>query len=214
MPSRSAAEAPEVLTFDCYGTLIDWESGILTALRPLLARHGAAASDEEILALYGRLEPEAESGGFVPYRTVLGRVVEGFGRHYGLALGGDEADALAASLPGWDPFPDTVPALQALAARYRLGVISNVDDDLFAGTASRLGIAFDWVVTAQSVGAYKPSPRMFEEALRRIRASGRQGASRGAEPLSRYRPRETSRAACGVGEPPLGSRGAGRHTPV
>jgi len=168
VPSRSAADRPDILTFDCYGTLIDWETGILSALRPLLARHGHDAGAEEILSLYGRLEPEAESGPFVPYRTVLGRVVAGFGRRYGFEPTAEETGALAVSLPRWQPFADTVPALQELAAIYRLGVISNVDDDLFAGSATRLGVTFDWVVTAQSVGAYKPSARMFEEALRRI----------------------------------------------
>jgi len=175
VPSRSAGSPPpafgtgiEVLTFDCYGTLIDWESGILSALRPLLLRHGAGAADGEILRLYGELEPEAEAGPFADYRTVLSRVVTGMGRRLGFTPTPDELHTLAASLPGWEPFPDTVPALRALAARYRLGVISNVDDDLFAGTAARLGVTFDWVVTAQSVGAYKPSTAMFETALRRI----------------------------------------------
>jgi len=166
--ARSFTHGIEILTFDCYGTLIDWETGILSALRPVLRRHEVGCGDEDLLRHYGELEPGAERGPFVPYRTVLGRVVEALGRRLGFAPEPDEIGALAASLPRWEPFADTVPALRALGSRYRLGVISNVDDDLFAGSAGRLGVRFDWVVTAQSVGAYKPSPRMFEAALERI----------------------------------------------
>jgi len=159
-----------VLTFDCYGTLIDWETGILSALRPVLAAHGLSRDDQAILRLYARLESELERGDYLPYRAILRRVVDGFGSELGFVPTSRQRSALDGSIGEWPPFPDTVDALRALAARYRLGIISNVDDDLFAGTAEKLGIPFDCVVTAQQVGAYKPSRRMFETAIARLGA--------------------------------------------
>src|SRR3954453_696661 len=103
-----------------------------------------------------------------PYRAVLAGVVEGFGRRFGFPVGVAERDLLAWSLPTWKPFPDTVGVLRALKGRYRLAVVSNIDDDLFAATAQRLGVDFDHVVTAEQVGSYKPSPPIFEEAIRRL----------------------------------------------
>lgn len=163
-------DAYEVLTFDCYGTLIDWERGILSALKPILANHGLRVPDGEILRLYGELEARIEAGPYRGYRAVLREVVKCMGRRLGFTPSPEEEEALAASLPGWPPFPDTVEALRALERRYRLAVISNVDDDLFAGTAGKLGVEFDTVVTAEQVGSYKPSLRNFEAALERIGA--------------------------------------------
>jgi 2-haloacid dehalogenase len=160
------------LTFDCYGTLIDWESGILAAVKPVLAAHGREASDEEILRLYAGLESRIEQEEFRAYRSVLRGVMDGFGERLGFEPDEAERSALGDSLGRWPPFPDTVDALRALKSRFRLGILSNVDDDLFAMTARRLGVAFDWVVTAGQVGAYKPSRRMFEAALARIDLPG------------------------------------------
>jgi 2-haloacid dehalogenase len=162
-PARAAA-----LTLDCYGTLIDWEAGAVGALRPLLARHGAAPSDDEVVAAFQDLDEELCAPPFRPYRAVLAGVVEGLGRRFGFPVGPSERDLLAASLPSWEPFPDTVAALRALKRRHRLAVVSNVDDDLFAATARRLGVAFDHVVTSEQVRSYKPRPAIFEEAIRRL----------------------------------------------
>lgn len=157
-----------VLTFDCYGTLIDWEAGIAGALRGVCARHGLRRSDEELLALFAATEAPVQAGPFRPYREVLRETMRLLADRLGLAPGPEDLDALATSLPAWPPFPDTVPALRVLSRRFRLGVISNVDDDLFAGTAAQLGIGFDWVVTAQQVRSYKPSRNNFHRALERI----------------------------------------------
>ncbi|MGH9492401.1 MAG: haloacid dehalogenase type II [Terriglobales bacterium] len=157
-----------VLTFDCYGTLVDWESGILGALRPLLRAHGKTLTDEQTLEIYGELEAEAEAGEYHPYREVLEGVVRGFGRRLGFEPSLQEAESLPESLKNWKPFPDTVAALMKLKARYKLAVVSNVDDDLFAATARRLEVPFDWVITAQQAGSYKPSHRNFKLALERI----------------------------------------------
>lgn len=157
------------LTFDCYGTLVDWERGILDALLPLFAAYGVASpGDEALLERFGRAEAAVQAGAFLSYRDVLREVARRLGEESGFAPSEAEASAFAASVGGWPPFPDTVPALRALARRYRLAVVSNVDDDLFAGTAARLGVTFDAVVTAQQVRSYKPAPAHFHEALRRL----------------------------------------------
>lgn len=159
-----------VLTFDCYGTLIDWESGILAALRPLLRERGKSLEDEKILELYAELEAEveAEAGEYRPYRQILQGVVRGFGRQLGFEVSDKEARSLPESLKGWKPFPDTVAALKALKTRYKLAIISNTDEDLFAATARWLEVPLDWVITAQQARSYKPSHNNFRLALERI----------------------------------------------
>jgi 2-haloacid dehalogenase len=132
-----AFESIRLITFDCYGTLIDWENGMLAVLRPIFSRTARRVPDTQILELYGEIEAELESG---PYL----------------------------SLTRWKPFIDTIAALQSLGERFRLGIISNVDDDLFAKTRKKLApVEFDFVVTAQQMQSYKPSHRNFEEAIRR-----------------------------------------------
>jgi 2-haloacid dehalogenase len=158
----------EVVSFDCYGTLIDWEAGILSGLRPFLTAHGKDIPDAEILKLYAELEAEAERGEFHAYREVLESVVRGFGERLGFKPAEAEARSLPDSLGNWLPFPDTVAALKKLKARYQLAIISNVDDDLFAATARRLEIPFDYVITAQQARAYKPSAQIFNLAKQRI----------------------------------------------
>jgi 2-haloacid dehalogenase len=161
-------ESIRLITFDCYGTLIDWENGMLAALRPLLSRDGRDVPDLQILELYGEIEAELESGPYLPYRQVLAQTAREIGRRLGAEISAEEGNAFAESLTRWKPFIDTVPALQSLARRFRLGIISNVDDDLFAETRKKLAsVEFDLVVTAQQMQSYKPSHRNFEEAIRR-----------------------------------------------
>ena len=104
----------DVLTFDCYGTLIDWETGLWAALHPILAQHRMALAMDEALALYGALESEAERGPYRAYRMVLRMVLEGFGARLGFVPTETELERFAASVPAWPPFPDSAPALQAL----------------------------------------------------------------------------------------------------
>jgi 2-haloacid dehalogenase len=155
----------ECLTFDCYGTLIDWETGILSALKPILEGHHRNLSDEGILEMYAALEVQIESADYLPYRLVLQRVTQRLGARLSFPLYEGEATALADSLKNWPPFPDTVQALSRLKSRYQLAIISNTDDDLFADTAKTLQVPFDHVITAQQVGSYKPSHRNFRRAL-------------------------------------------------
>lgn len=156
------------LSFDCYGTLIDWETGILAALRPVLDRHGIALTDDQALERYGELESAAERGPYHRYRDVLATVMDGFGARLGFTPAAEERAALAASVGDWPPFPDTVEALRALARRFRLVILSNIDDDLFARSARRLGVDFAAIITAEQVGSYKPDPRNFRALLERL----------------------------------------------
>jgi 2-haloacid dehalogenase len=158
----------EYLTFDCYGTLIDWERGILTAIHPILAKHGVTIADDELLERYGDLESVAEHGQYHSYRETLGIVMDGFARHYGFTLAPGERESLAASVGNWPPFADTVEALRVLASRYKLVILSNIDDDLFAMSAKHLQAQFAEVITAQQVGSYKPNLGHFRVALERL----------------------------------------------
>lgn len=160
-------ESIRLITFDCYGTLIDWENGMLAALRPLLSRDGRRVSDLQILELYGEIEAELEAGPYLPYRQVLAQAARELGRRVGTEVSAEEGSAFAESLTRWEPFIDTLPALQSLAKRFRLGIISNVDDDLFGATRKKLtAVEFDFVITAQQMQSYKPSHSNFEEAIR------------------------------------------------
>jgi 2-haloacid dehalogenase len=155
----------DVLTFDCYGTLIDWESGILDAIRPVLARYGVERNDREILETYADLEAKKETGAYVPYRRVLEGVMTELSRDWRFEASADELNCISESIKDWRPFPDTVGALRTIRRTRKLAVISNIDDALFEASARRLATPFDWVVTAQQAEAYKPSPRTFELAL-------------------------------------------------
>ena len=157
-----------VLTFDCYVTLIDWETGIFAALKPILAAHAKSISDSDLLLHYSELELEAESGIYRNYRQVLENVVRGFGDRLGFQPTQAEVRSLPDSIAAWQPFPDTVAALRKLKKRYRLAVVSNIDDDLFATSAPKLGSPFDFVITAQKARCYKPGLPIFRMALEQI----------------------------------------------
>ena len=157
-----------LITFDCYGTLIDWESGILGAIVPILSCHRKAIGGPDILKIYADLEAEAEGGEYRCYRDVLRDVVRNFGERLGFSPTTAEQDSLPESLANWTPFPDTIAALRKLKSKFRLGIISNVDDDLFAATARRLQVPFDHVVTAGQAKTYKPSRKIFELAQSRM----------------------------------------------
>ena len=158
----------DVLTFDCYGTLIDWEAGLLAALRPVLAAHGVEAEDEDLLARYARHEAAAAAGPYLPYREVVALGLDRVAEELGFAPTEAERAAFGGAVADWPAFPDSADALARLAARFRLGVITNCDDDLFAASAAKLGTTFDPLVTAQQAGAYKPSERPFALMFERV----------------------------------------------
>lgn len=158
----------KVLSFDCYGTLIDWEQGIVEALRPVVTKHDVEITDDQLLALYARAESGAESTEYQPYRVILQRVMTAVAQELDIALVPGEESTLAESLKDWPPFPDTVAALQRLSKRYKLAIISNIDDDLFAHSREHLKTDFNYIVTATQSRAYKPSHDMFKYALNAI----------------------------------------------
>jgi 2-haloalkanoic acid dehalogenase type II len=161
----------DVVTFDCYGTLVDWERGIADAFRAAAAADGAVLDLAAVRAAYHEIEPVVQAERFRRYRDVLAETARRVAARLGWPLSETRAGFLAESLPSWPPFPDTNAALERLVgAGARLGILSNVDDDLLAGTRRHLAAAFDpdLVVTAQQVRSYKPALAHFEEARRRI----------------------------------------------
>jgi 2-haloacid dehalogenase/putative hydrolase of the HAD superfamily len=159
----------DVVTFDCYGTLVDWEEGIGSAFAREAAEDGIVLDPARVLAAYHELEPEIEAAGYQAYRDVLEATAVRVAQRLGWPLAAARARFLPESLPRWKPFPDTNDALDRLVASgHRLGILSNVDDDLLAATRRHFPVSFDVVVTAQQVRSYKPAPGHFQEARRRI----------------------------------------------
>jgi len=159
----------DALTFDCYGTLIDWETGILAGLAPVLARAGVQRDSDELLEVYAKHEAALEAGPYLTYREVLAGSLRGLAEDLGVEnLTDDEVATFAGSVVDWPAFPDSAAALARLKERFRLGVITNCDDDLFAGSNAPLGVDFDWIVTAQQAKSYKPSLNNFAVAFDRI----------------------------------------------
>ena len=157
-----------VLTFDCYGTLIDWETGLWNSLRPIFGSHGITVPIEEALELYGELEAAAERGPYQEYKAVLRRALEGIGTRLGFQPTATELNQFSMSVEDWPAFPDSPRALQALKKKYKLAILSNIDDDLFAFSNRRLEVQFDWIITAKQLQSYKPSLNNFQQAMQRI----------------------------------------------
>ena len=160
----------KVLTFDCYGTLIDWESGILAALQPLLRKLGGEVDDESALAAFARHESaleKAEPG--MNYRKILAACYRGLAKEWGVDITDAEATAFGNSVPDWPAFPDSAEALAYLKRHYKLVILSNVDRASFAESNKKLGVTFDAICTAEDIGSYKPDKRNFDFALTTVR---------------------------------------------
>jgi 2-haloacid dehalogenase len=161
------------LTFDCYGTLIDWEAGILTALRPWTAGQRVEVDDEELLAAFGRAEARREAAEpTAPYPRILAGVLDDLAEEFGAAASREETETFGGSVKDWPAFPDSTAALAYLRRHYRLVIVSNVDRASFRHSNDRLGVTFDAVVTAEDAGAYKPAPNHFQLALERLAEMG------------------------------------------
>lgn len=158
----------DTVSFDCYGTLVDWETGITDAFKAAAARDGLELEAADIIAAYHQVEPAVQADAYRPYREVLGEVALRVADRLDWKLAPEEAGFLANSLPDWPVFADTRPALQRLKSRFRIAILSNIDDGLLAATIERIGIEFDWTVTAQQIRSYKPDHGHFLEALRRV----------------------------------------------
>ena len=159
----------EWISFDCYGTLVDWETGISDAVAAVFARHGVRRSRQQILALFADSEPKVQAGGeFLDYRRVLHDVMELMAWQVSIRLPSAEADHLPDSLPGWPVFSDATEALRKMQERCSLAIISNVDDDLFRQSEEALGVKFSVVITSKQAGTYKPELKPFYEAQERM----------------------------------------------
>jgi len=163
----------QALTFDCYGTLVDWESGLLAALQGLITCSPRRRAREEVLSDYAAHEQEQQH--FSPtmkYSQLLGVVYKRLSENWGAPAPWEECATFAASLKTWEPFPNTVAALKYLKSHYKLYILSNVDNESFSYTARRLGVRFDGIMTAEDIGSYKPSLRNFEYMLSRLQSQG------------------------------------------
>jgi 2-haloalkanoic acid dehalogenase type II len=159
----------DIVTFDCYGTLIDWESGIAEAFVRAAREDGITLERGEVLRAYETIEPVVEQERYRHYREVLAETAARVANILGWRLDAERSTFLPDSLPTWQPFADTNPALERLrAAGYRLGILSNVDDDLLAGTRRHFTVEFELIITAQQVRSYKPAPGHFVAAAERI----------------------------------------------
>ncbi len=169
----------KTITFDCYGTLVDWEAGIGEAFRQAAAADGMELERASIISAYHEVEPQIQATHFRPYREVLGEAARHVAHRLGWELAPAKAGFLAESLPDWPVFSETRPALQRLKSRLGIAILSNVDDDLLQATSRRIGVDFDWTVTAQQVRSYKPAHGHFAEAIRR--AGGRENLLHAAQ---------------------------------
>ena len=170
-------------TFDCYGTLIDWNAGI----RRVLADAFGESEADRLLHRYHELEPELEADGRLAYREVLTRALERLAEEEGVEL--DDPEALARSLPSWEPFPEVRGALEEARSRgWRLAILSNTDPDYIAASKERIGVPFDETVVASEIGSYKPAYGHWEEFFRRTGADRSQHVHVGASLFHDIRP--------------------------
>jgi 2-haloalkanoic acid dehalogenase type II len=159
----------KVLTFDCYGTLIDWESGIFDALTPLVRKGKVSEARDQLLQTFAKHESaQEEATPAMPYSQLLSVVYKRLGKEWDIAVTNEEANIFGASVPDWPEFPDSVNALQYLKKHYKLVILSNVDRISFRSSNSRLKVDFDAIFTAQDIESYKPNYRNFEYMLKRL----------------------------------------------
>jgi 2-haloacid dehalogenase len=168
MPTTIDFSDVDALTFDCYGTLIDWEAGLSAAFREVLEAHDVPHDPEDVLVRFARHEAAAEAGPYRTYREILMLGLQGVATELDFEPTANEIERFSRSVEDWPAFPDSTEALRRLKRRFRLGVLTNCDDDLFAASNRRLGVDFDWVITAQQVGSYKPNERNFAVMLDRL----------------------------------------------
>jgi 2-haloacid dehalogenase len=157
------------VTFDCYGTLVDWETGILGAAAVLAGRSIEPHERADVLHGYAAAERQIEAGAYLPYREVLRRVAHELAARFHWSIDSNTEHAISESIVDWPVFDETPGALRTLQERFSVGILSNIDNDLFATTAPKLGIELDLLVTAQQVRSYKPGEAHFREALERTK---------------------------------------------
>jgi 2-haloalkanoic acid dehalogenase type II len=156
------------VTFDCYGTLIDWDTGIRSFLHELLNRKGISADIESLHRRWEAIQFELIQQEYRPYKEILRLSLEATLREFGISYEPEDGDAFAASMPTWKPFPDVPKALSELKRFARIAIISNTDNDILRESVKLMGVEFDALITAEDAKVYKPSHRIFEFALQRL----------------------------------------------
>ncbi|MBL8590206.1 MAG: haloacid dehalogenase type II [Methylobacteriaceae bacterium] len=163
----------KALTFDCYGTLIDWESGMIAALKPLTDRLPAELSRDAVLEAHARVESAQQKATPTKlYSDLLSVVYRRLAEQWGVAASWDECRAYGRSVADWPAFPDSAEALAYLKRHFRLVILSNVDNCSFAASNARLNVTFDAICTAEDIGSYKPDTRNFDYMLGQLAAMG------------------------------------------
>lgn len=166
-------ENKKVLTFDCYGTLIDWEQGIIDAIQPILLANEVHLSDEEILIDFGQTEHVVQAAApDMLYSKVLQQVMYHFCNKYGFNPTNAQAESFGLSIKHWKPFPDTVAALKKLSSQFKLIIVSNIDNVSIYATIKHLEVDFDRIFTAQEIGAYKPDEKVFRYVFEKLSGEG------------------------------------------
>jgi 2-haloacid dehalogenase len=163
----------KVLTFDCYGTLIDWESGMVAALKPLTDRVAPSLTRNQVLEAHAR--HEAAQQRWTParrYRDLLAVVYKRLAEEWGVAASWEECEAYGRSVGDWPAFPDSAEALRYLKRHYKLVILSNVDNESFAASNKKLHVTFDAILTAEDIGSYKPDDRNFRYMLETLAGMG------------------------------------------
>jgi 2-haloacid dehalogenase len=163
----------DTLTFDCYGTLIDWETGIFDGLAALLARAKAPLTRDQVLEAHARHESSQQK--YTPakrYQDLLPIVFKRLAEEWNIAHTHEECVEYGRSVRNWPAFPDSADALRYLKQHFRLAILSNVDNESFTHSNAKLGVEFDAIFTAEDVGSYKPSPRNFDYMLEKLGARG------------------------------------------
>lgn len=161
----------KALTFDCYGTLIDWETGLWNALQPILSAGAPAVSREEALDIFGRMETEQEQETpSLRYSTLLAVIHARLAELWRVRAYAELNDRFGESVPDWPAFPDSAEALAYLKRHFKLVILSNIDRKSFAASNKKLGVTFDAVYTAEDIGSYKPSPRNFAHLIEHVEA--------------------------------------------
>ena len=163
-------KTPEWITFDCYGTLIDWENGAQEIFAELASRYSLSSSPQKIFDRWEEIQFGMIQGPYRQYREILRESLGETLREFGANPSASDCDLLADRLPRWKPFVEVPEALKRLKSRCKLGIISNIDNDLIEATVPQLGVTFDAVVTAEQARAYKPSPAPFQLALEKFGA--------------------------------------------
>jgi 2-haloalkanoic acid dehalogenase type II len=163
----------KVLTFDCYGTLIDWESGMIEALKPLTSRTDRKLDRNDILEAHARHESaQQRTTPALQYRTLLAVVYKRLSEEWGIPASWDDCLAYGRSVGDWPAFEDSAAALQYLKRHYRLAILSNVDNESFAHSNRKLGVEFDAIYTAEDIGSYKPDLRNFDYMIGKLASLG------------------------------------------